>query len=637
MWIDNVRLVDSGLNQAQQKELDRLAREWEYCAKQAKKLRPRSERAAAIHKDALRQWADAIGGRPGLFEEKDENLKKIAAYSAELRQIKFPEEKVIVSFAYPYTPLKPWEFPVSRRIEKWEVTSLQGEWQALGIVLANCQNKDVDCLVKVDGLDLKNFKVSIRRQAFLETWYKKQKTRVADPLPLLKRRESSWMLKIPAGNTEKLYIEIFVGGNANGELDASVKVDANGEEMILPFHVNVIPRDSQSLEKVEQMAFIYPTDNVAGHSPTLTAKDLRDHGVTMMEFPFLPKTTFNSDGDIEKIDFGKHEIWMKTYGPYIKMAIFWNPVTLGELKCADGTILEPYSPAWFNAYGNLLKAFLAHGRKLGLDSSRFIIWPGDEIHSKTFAESPDKGIGNFIELCKVAKKVAPGIPILVTLGNYAYPKDVAAVAEYIDCWISHWPLPERLHSKFAPPSYNPRVDFFAQKLPFLKKLQRENGCELLTYHVGRGKSDNVMRHCRAYPIIVAGMGLKGIGTWSYNTNCGSSWDDTEAPLLDYGLVYDGKENHPTNRELNPTGEIIVPSLRWEALRMGIQDARVYWTLKKTHDDSLNISAEKREKLGELIKHVASFAKKHERRVGPPVSHKMMFEQAREMRLLSLNQ
>ena len=48
-------------------------------------------------------------------------------------------------------------------------------------------------------------------------------------------------------------------------------------------------------------------------------------------------------------------------------------------------------------------------------------------------------------------------------------------------------------------------------------------------------------------------------------------------------MYDGGEDHPLNRSVNPTGEVLVPSIRWESLRAGLQDARILVTLKNMVD------------------------------------------------------
>ena len=53
--------------------------------------------------------------------------------------------------------------------------------------------------------------------------------------------------------------------------------------------------------------------------------------------------------------------------------------------------------------------------------------------------------------------------------------------------------------------------------------------------------------------------------------------------MDYLFVYDGAEDHERNRGLNPTGERIVPSIRWEALREGIQVAKRLLALREARD------------------------------------------------------
>ncbi len=66
---------------------------------------------------------------------------------------------------------------------------------------------------------------------------------------------------------------------------------------------------------------------------------------------------------------------------------------------------------------------------------------------------------------------------------------------------------------------------------------------------------------------------------------GSSWDDTDGRRKrpDHILIYDGGEDHPLNRSVNPTREVIVPSISWEVLRAGLQDARILVTLRSIVD------------------------------------------------------
>ena len=107
-----------------------------------------------------------------------------------------------------------------------------------------------------------------------------------------------------------------------------------------------------------------------------------------------------------------------------------------------------------------------------------------------------------------------------------------------------------------------------------------------SYHVARGKSDDLLVWNYAYPLIALGKGMTGVGHWAYNCGQGSTWHDWDGSRkvrLDYLFVYDGAEDNERNHRLNPTGERIVPSIRWEALREGIQVAKLMLALREARD------------------------------------------------------
>jgi hypothetical protein len=153
------------------------------------------------------------------------------------------------------------------------------------------------------------------------------------------------------------------------------------------------------------------------------------------------------------------------------------------------------------------------------------------------------------------------------------------MAPHLDVALPVFDWPAKL-MRNAPPSYNPRKAFTESIWPMLNAEREKRSMEIWSYHVASGKSDDVLLDNRAYPIRAVGAGMTGVGTWAYNVYTGSTWDDTDGrPWVDYIYVYDGGEDHPLNNQLNPTGERVVPSVRWEALRAGIQDARLLLHLK----------------------------------------------------------
>ena len=179
-----------------------------------------------------------------------------------------------------------------------------------------------------------------------------------------------------------------------------------------------------------------------------------------------------------------------------------------------------------------------------------------------------------VEVMKLCREAFPELQQAITLTYYAFPADVAAMAPYMDVAIPHWPAPTKLRAEFAPPEYSPQQAFADEVWPMLQAERDRRGMQIWSYHVAGGKSDDELIYNRAYPLRAVGAGWTGIGHWAYNVaRGGTTWDDTDKGV-DYIFVYDGTENSPLNHELNPVGEVVVPSIRWEGVRAGIQDAKL---------------------------------------------------------------
>ncbi|MFW5867414.1 MAG: hypothetical protein ACOCX2_06330, partial [Armatimonadota bacterium] len=179
----------------------------------------------------------------------------------------------------------------------------------------------------------------------------------------------------------------------------------------------------------------------------------------------------------------------------------------------------------------------------------------------------------------------PELEIFQTLTYYAFPADVEVIAPTLDFACVALPWPEKL-SRNAPPTYNPRQAWADEIGPAFEQRREETGMTLGSYHVASGKSDELLAWNYGYPLIALAKGMTGVGHWAYNVGRASTWHDwdgTGAVRLDYIFVYDGAEGHPRNRRYNPTGELVVPSIRWEALREGIQAAKLLLALREARE------------------------------------------------------
>jgi hypothetical protein len=156
--------------------------------------------------------------------------------------------------------------------------------------------------------------------------------------------------------------------------------------------------------------------------------------------------------------------------------------------------------------------------------------------------------------------------------------DAEAMLPHLDIIAPVYPYRESL-TRWAPPNYNPRQTFDDVTYPLFDEARDRGDVQLWSYAVQRGKRAELLYEVLAHPIKAVARGFDGIGFWAFNVTRGLSWDDTDGGILDYSFIYDGTEDHPLNKQYNVTDEIIVPSIRWRALRLGIQDGRLLMALR----------------------------------------------------------
>ncbi|MCK5803107.1 MAG: hypothetical protein KAI66_09755 [Lentisphaeria bacterium] len=613
LYIDNAKayLDPAGdtLSDEQKLELKRIQRDWGCLQQRAEAARER----VGEHDPIAKVFAVAKGvqdrcfaGDTKILAETDALRRKLGTLSAHVNRAVSPGTDLAVSFAEAYSRLTPGEIFPTPVVTKSELLAVRGEYGAVGIIVANGADRPRDALLTLVGAAPRQFECQVRKQVFLETWYKRKTTRgrVSDPLCLLPGGQGAWKLTLDPGEIAKLYVSIHC---LDQSTDADAKIiirDASKKVAELSMGVRIVGEKLPESVRFGHAAFIYPSQD---HTREATAADLGSHGVDRMEFTRLPPSKFHKDGKLIEADFSLHEAWLKDYGSHVeKMMIFWGPHYKNGFDCVDGAKLELLSAPGRRALVNLLRAFFARMAQLGYGMDRFAILPFDETHSKSLQESPDENIARAVEVSKLLRQEFPGLEIMMTLTYYAFPKDVEAMAPHLDVVMPYFGWPTKL-TRSAPPDYNPREAFADHIWPTLDAERRKRGMRIWSYLVAAGKSDSVLVNNRAYPIRAVGAGMTGVSTWAYNVSTGSSWDDTDGkPWVDYIFVYDGSEDHPFNKRSNPTGERVVPSIRWEALRAGIQDAKLLLHLKRVAV-AATCPAELRADIGRLLDVVRAMA------------------------------
>ena len=559
----------------------RIEREWRYLGELAQ--------AAARKRPEWRYEFDQLLGEirgVNLNAAPKELAGRHAALSAKVLKLLHPETDVFVSYALPFSRLQPMVPPPIQATLRHEIITLPGEYQAVGITLANGSDSAAVCRISITGFEAGKFSFVVRKQQFVEHVYSGEKERIADPLPRLPEKDRVWVLELAGGEAAKLCVtcktsddvEKPVPGRPGKTMryEGAVRVQMpGGRTVAMPLAVVVVPTPRPELETFRFLAFARM--RVTGYTmlmPELAAADLARHGVTMVQTNTLPVTVFTPEGEIASIDFSEHDRILKAYSPHIKRFLMhWPALYNPSWIFKDGSKPKRGSEVWLRAYVNLLKAWDGHVRKSGYGRERFVHLPDDEPASWGTGERPTERVKLARKLADVTKSTLPGSKVAVTICDYAFPEDVRLLIPGADIVLVGLPYRPRL-PRNAPETYDPRVTLREVIWPLMKKEEAQRGMEPWTYHCQSGKNGDVLRFYRGWPVRQAAAGRKGTAHWAYDDYTGSSWVDTDGKRLDFTFNYAGTEDHPICLRLNPTKEPLVPSIRYEALRAGLQDARI---------------------------------------------------------------
>ena len=586
VWLDNFEIITTRgkeMTSVQRKQLNILNRDWTYLASrvtQALEIKGKNPKLLQAKKEVELTLSRIESDNLDLLKESL-NLKAKDILVSIMRELA-PAADDVAWLSDAYQRIKPDEIIPSKLITSTEITTLGNEYQAFGLSVANIQNKKRSITITLDGGDKALTEIKIRRQVFTTNWYIKERELLTDPLTLLPSENGNWKLPIEAGEIVKLYVVFKVKKDVSGLFPLEVKAGTSRLKVVVKIKGMNLP-----VKPVfNNFQCMYPGNLPAGKHPELTAKDLAAHYTTAIELPYLPKMVFNPDGTIASEDFANsaQAKWITAYSKEkIKLAIFWMhtgfPIVNSKKKIPYSNEKNELLPVWKKAYTSFLKDWLAFAEKSGVGKENFILWCKDELGSgKEFATAPSSKVRLGIETYKLSREVQPGIPRMITAGIYTLPKDIAAFIPYVDLILPSWPLMRSLPSWAAEEGFNPRIEFFDKTLPLLKKERAKRGLKIWSYRVDAGRAEDVLNN-RAYPIGALGIGFTGVGSWAYNCSSATTWDDTDGKEPDYIFVYNGEEKAPLNEKYNVTHEIIVPSIRWEAMRMGIQDAQILLYLK----------------------------------------------------------
>lgn len=200
-------------------EFERMEREWRYLAARAARTEERVGKLTEL--EEIRQTATRMRERCAAGDVEapggpDGGSTLLGRLSARILCLSGGADGIGAYLSDPYERLDPEAIPPATTPESWKIVSLPGEHHAVGVVLWNGASAPATCRVSVAGLDLEIFACDVRRQVFMETYYTRERERVADPLPRLPRHDRAWSVTVPAGGMVKLYVGVGISEAARG-------------------------------------------------------------------------------------------------------------------------------------------------------------------------------------------------------------------------------------------------------------------------------------------------------------------------------------------------------------------------------------------------------------------------------------
>jgi outer membrane protein assembly factor BamB len=355
-------------------------------------------------------------------------------------------------------------------------------------------------------------------------------------------------IAVPTLETREVWLDVDLAGVKPGTHPIAVTLTTGRSETRVEISLEVLPSAMAGYGAMRLCCWASYNDD--------SVKDLLAHGNNVFTVALPPaKITEGASPGIE-IDFtelGKFVERLRGFDVYLLMT---GVPSLGvPVKEAD------YVPRLADFLNQVMK-FLADK---GIDENHVSLYPYDEPGGNGWG-----AVNAFVDFGRQGLKARPGLKFYVNGGG-------------------DLPMFEKLNEIAA--IWSPSYNMLAEDSPVMGFL-RKSGKALWSYDCGYGysrptgantKAINIAGQFRMAPVFGVIFGATGIGYWCYNVGA-SMWDTIP---FEYPLVY-----------VNPDGTH-TSCRRWEAVREGMEDARILIALRERLD-SPSISEAARAKIHHLL-------------------------------------
>lgn len=263
------------------------------------------------------------------------------------------------------------------------------------------------------------------------------------------------------------------------------------------------------------------------HCQEAALEDMQDHYTSVFPSLPLPRFVYDSSGKITEWPSWDQFDW------YLDRMRPQNVILLPAYPLApEKGNAVPHSPAWQRAFAEMLPVLVKHLSEKGFDYDRWAFYPVDEpgIRSGSL-------IAELERYARFVKGLNPKARIYTDPYRGMTVEDHKRLVDVVDI--------------VQPTQYYVVESENTDRIDYLKTTDQEHWI----YEARAGVKDDIEPTYYWEQIWTAWeIGFTGVGYWTY---CTTGFDLWEAEA-DYVMVYTGAEGP-------------VPSARWQAIRMGIED------------------------------------------------------------------
>lgn len=449
---------------------------------------------------------------------------------------------VIVCAANPWAPFGGMDEIAEDRFGASEllVEAFGGETESAALNIFNCSGVPRTFRIDLDDLTMDGATVPARKALRLHEVIDvptEMRDYSADALPEL---NPARLIQVPAWGARQLWLNVDTADLRAGDWTGRIRLRSLEVEPLdvsanlkLTVWAGRLPEE----QPLRLCHWGYVHNSMLKDYPEEALADQVRHGTNVFVGLFYPRAQYDELGNlIGEIDFSAHDDYVKKHAPH-GMILFFNYQT--ALKGPGGIESEAYA----KAHVQWLRAWVAHLRELGVGYDGFALYPVDEPGLS------DGLTDRHVLMGKLAREADPKILLYTDPVGRVTEEELRAMLPYVDIWC---------------PNRNGLIldKSNASKLEII----RNSGATVWIYECdANAKHQSPLGYYRAQAWLAWHLDMTGIGFWSY---CTSQDDPWFLPSMrhDYLLVY--------------SGDGVVSSKRWEAIRDGVEDYTLLAALRQ---------------------------------------------------------